>query len=116
MKSSVIVAGAGLQGPQGIAGINGTNGLNGADGKTVLYGTVDPTTEGNNGDFYINTTTHCIFGPKTAGVWPAGVSLIGPQGNPGADGADGTYRDVTISPESPTGIPTTGALWFQVEA
>lgn len=59
------------------------------DGKSVLSGAVDPTTEGVNGDFYINTTTWTIFGPKAGGVWPAGVSLVGPAGADGADGVDG---------------------------
>jgi hypothetical protein len=39
-----------------------------------------------NGDFYINTATSTIFGPKAAGTWPSGVSIIGA---PGANGADG---------------------------
>ena len=87
--------------------IIGPTGLSGADGKTILNGIVDPTSgDGVDGDFYINTNTEMIFGPKASGVWPSGVSL---------KGADGTYRDVTISTESPTGIPSTGALWFQVE-
>ena len=58
------------------------------DGKSVLSGAVDPTTEGVDGDFYINTTTWTIFGPKAGGVWPAGVSLVGPAGADGADGVD----------------------------
>jgi hypothetical protein len=61
----------------------------GADGKTILNGTVDPTTEGVNGDFYINTASDTIFGPKAAGVWPAGTSLVGPQGDPGDPGDPG---------------------------
>jgi hypothetical protein len=65
---------------QGIAGTNGTNGTNGVDGRTVLSGTVNPTTQGANGDFYINTSTSFIFGPKAAGTWPTGVSLKGADG------------------------------------
>jgi hypothetical protein len=64
-------------------------GADGTDGNTVLYGTAAPTTEGVNGDFYIRTTTNYIYGPKAGGVWPAGTSLVGPQGAAGADGADG---------------------------
>ena len=60
-------------------GTNGANGTNGTDGKTVLNGTVDPTTEWVNGDFYINTTSDNIFWPKTAGAWGAGTSLVWPQ-------------------------------------
>lgn len=62
----------------------------GADGKSVLNGTTNPgTSTGSNGDFYINTTTEEIFGPKTAGVWGSGTSLVGPQGDPGNDGPPG---------------------------
>ncbi len=70
----------GATGPQGPAG---SNGINGAEGKTLLNGINNPSAVlGNNGDFYINTTTNTLFGPKTSGVWPAtGVSLVGPQGN-----------------------------------
>ena len=83
---------ANIQGATGAAGSDGANGADGAagiDGKTVLYGAVDPTSEGNNGDFYINTSTHFIFGPKATGSWPSGTSLVGPTGAAGADGATG---------------------------
>lgn len=92
---------AGPQGPQGIQGPAGTNGTNGVDGKTVRYGAADPTgADGVDGDFYINTTSHTIFGPKAGGAWPAGTSLVGPQGPAGADGAgitNGDKGDVVIS-------------------
>jgi hypothetical protein len=65
------------------AGIQGDTGAAGADGRTILSGAVDPTTEGADGDFYINTASSTLFGPKASGTWPAGVALIG------ADGADG---------------------------
>ena len=71
-------AGESLIGTQGSQGVQGTPGV---DGQTVLYGMVNPTTEGDNGDFYINTATYFIFGPKTGGVWPAGTSLVGPSGS-----------------------------------
>jgi hypothetical protein len=75
----------GLQGLQGLPGIAGTN------GNTVLNGTVIPTSGvGVNGDFYINTTTKTIFGPKAAGLWPiTGTLLVGPAGPTGATGATG---------------------------
>lgn len=80
---------ASLEGPQGVQGEQGPAGADGTDGNTVLNGTVDPTTEGVDGDFYINTTTNTIFGPKTDGAWGAGTSLVGPQGPAGADGESG---------------------------
>jgi len=65
----------GPQGPQGTAGIDGTNGTN---GKTILSGTTNPSnsTDGVDGDYYINLSTYYFFGPKAAGIWPAGFSLI----------------------------------------
>lgn len=65
---------------------------NGEDGTNVLNGTVDPTTEGVDGDFYINTTSNYIFGPK-ATTWPSGVSLVGPQGIQGIQGIQGVQGD-----------------------
>jgi hypothetical protein len=65
---------AGIQGDTGPAGADGT------DGRTILSGAVDPTTEGEDGDFYLNTATSTIFGPKAAGTWPSGVSIIGAAG------------------------------------
>ncbi len=90
----------GPQGAQGIQGIQGPQGLAGADGRTVLHGTTNPVAQGANGDFYINTATNMLFGPKTGGEWPSGVSLVGPQGNTGATG-----------PQGPTGA--TGATGAQ---
>lgn len=65
-------------GPQGPQGSNGTNGVDGTNGNTVLHGATNPSNslDGVNGDFYINTTSYSIFGPKAAGVWGDGVSLI----------------------------------------
>ena len=85
----------GATGPQGIAGTNGTNGL---DGKTVLNGTQSPTAGiGNNGDFYINTTTNTLFGPKTSGAWGSGVALVGPQGAAGTNGKNSLINTTTVS-------------------
>jgi hypothetical protein len=44
---------------------------------------------GVDGDFYINTATNFIFGPKAGGSWPAGTALTGPQGPTGATGPTG---------------------------
>lgn len=73
--------------PQGTP-ISGVNGADGADGKTVRYGTGAPSNAlGVDGDFYVNTTyPPTLFGPKSGGVWPAGVSMVGPQGPAGAGG------------------------------
>jgi hypothetical protein len=74
----------GPQGPQGVQGIQGIQGVPGVNGNTILSGTTNPAAgTGNNGDFYINTATNFIFGPKASGAWPAGVSMVGPPGGGG---------------------------------
>jgi hypothetical protein len=55
----------------------------------VLYGSGAPTSQGHDGDFYIDTAAHTIYGPK-ATTWPAGTSLVGPQGAAGTNGTNGT--------------------------
>lgn len=80
----------GPPGPPGPQGNPGTNGTNGTNGNTVLSGLIPPTTEGVNGDYYIDTTTDTIYGPKTLGVWGSGTSLVGPPGTPGTPGTPGS--------------------------
>jgi hypothetical protein len=65
-------------GPPGSAGTPGANGTSGTNGNTVLNGNHTPSnlTDGVNGDFYINTITYDIFGPKTDGIWGPATSLI----------------------------------------
>lgn len=79
-----IVGAPGPPGADGDPGVDGDPGAPGADGRTILSGTAAPTTEGADGDFYLRTTTSMLYGPKAAGVWPAGTSLIGPTGPAGA--------------------------------
>jgi hypothetical protein len=71
----------------------------------IINGTADPTSGvGSNGDFFLNTVNLKIFGPKTAGAWPAGVPLAGPQGAAGADGAPGADGATgATGPTGPTG-------------
>ena len=72
----------------------GDTGANGKDGASVLNGTSDPTTStGKDGDFYINTNSHKIFGPKASGLWPTGVNIVGPQGEQGIQGVQGPKGD-----------------------
>jgi hypothetical protein len=63
-----------LDGPAGGPGPKGDTGAPGINGNTVLNGTINPSnqTVGTNGDFYINTTTWVIFGPKINGDWGTG--------------------------------------------
>jgi head-tail adaptor len=56
-------------------------GAPGADGLTVLNGAGAPGAElGADGDFYIDTADHAIYGPKADGAWGASTSLVGPAG------------------------------------
>lgn len=58
--------------------------------NTVLSGAGVPAkTLGINGDFYIDTKTMNIYGPKKNNSWPLPVSLRGPQGPAGIAGSDG---------------------------
>ena len=90
-------------GPQGPQGIPGTHGVNGTNGNTVLFGTTNPSNilTGNNGDFYINTITYQIFGPKTTGIWGSGTALIGTSIAPG--GSTGQVLVKTSNADYDTG-------------
>lgn len=80
----------GPMGPVGPGGVVGPMGPAGADGKTVLNGAGAPGPgDGVDGDFWLDTVTSDLYGPKAGGIWPAGVSLIGPMGPMGPAGADG---------------------------
>ena len=72
--------------------------LTGPGGKTILSGVFDPIfSDGVDGDFYINTSSNKIFGPKKSGStpsgWSTGVSLIGDKGDKGDKGDSGTKGD-----------------------
>lgn len=70
--------------------VAGTAGANGKDGKTILNGTTVPNmSQGTEGDFYIDTKTSNIYGPKTASGWGTAVSLKGPKGDKGDPGLAG---------------------------
>lgn len=80
----------GSNGSNGTNGTNGIDGLNGSDGNTVLNGVGTPSNSlGVNGDFYIDTLTYNIYGPKTAGSWGSPATLRGANGTNGTNGTDG---------------------------
>jgi hypothetical protein len=83
--------GVSLIGPAGIQGPVGPAGVMGSDGKTLMSGTTDPqSSDGVDGDFWFNSTSGYLIGPKTSGAWPTqGVSLKGPQGDVGPQGVQG---------------------------
>lgn len=62
----------GSTGPTGPTGASGTSILNGEGPPSPLLGQV--------GDFYIDTTNHNIFGPKTNVGFGLPTSLVGPKG------------------------------------
>lgn len=69
----------------------GASGTDGTDGLSVLNGSGAPSSSlGVDGDFYIDTTAHAIYGPKASGAWGSSTSLIGPAGADGTDGTNGT--------------------------
>ena len=96
----------GIQGPTGATGAKGdtgATGVAGADGKTVRNGTSNPVSgTGVDGDFYINTATNTLYGPKANGTWPSGVALVGPQGATGAQGIQGPTG--ATGPQGPIGL------------
>lgn len=97
----------GATGPQGPAGAAGVN------GKTVLNGTVDPVAgTGTNGDFYINTATNMLFGPKAGGAWGTGTSLVGP---PGQDGGANAWSLTGNATTAGSFIGTTNTMPFEVK-
>ncbi len=96
-------------------GSGGGGGGTGADGRTWLSGAIAPTGgQGDNGDFYLNTVTGEIYGPKTAGAWGSPILVTGAAGATGATGAAGATGPAgatgATGPTGPTG-PTgaTGA-------
>ena len=64
-------------GPAGPPGIKGDTGLAGLDGRSMLSGISNPSNlfTGADGDFYINSSTWTIFGPKKNGAWTAATQI-----------------------------------------
>ena len=59
--------------------------------NTVLNGKGAPSKSiGINGDFYIDTRSLLISGPKTKGKWPAARSMQGANGTNGVNGSNGS--------------------------
>jgi len=91
----------GADGAPGPAGAKGDPGPAGTNGRTVLSGKGAPDLNtGDEGDFYIDTDSHELYGPKEGpisscdhtacatsnGGWGDGISLVGPQGPQGDAG------------------------------
>jgi hypothetical protein len=81
----------------------GVTGSAGTDGNVILYDAAAPTTEGTNGDFYLDTSTNTLYGPKAAGSWPVGVPLTGTAGSAGTN-ASTTVLNGSGAPSNGTGV------------
>jgi hypothetical protein len=84
----------------------GVSGARGTTGRTILTGTVDPTSDvGKVGDYFFNSATRKMMGPKMDSQFPWGspLWLFGQTGVTGATG-----RNVLHGNGEPAG--TTGAI------
>ena len=97
----------GATGPQGEKGDTGEQGPAGEDGNTWQVGAVDPTTtEANEDDMYLNTTSYDLF--KFNGtIWEKVGNIKGATGQTGATGPEGEKGDTgeqgETGPTGPTG-------------
>lgn len=88
--------------------------VTGPAGKTILSGIVAPTSLlGTNGDFYLDSAAWMIYGPKAAGVWPAGHALGSGGAVASVAGKTGT---VTLVPADVPGVATTSGVTTTVNA
>ena len=72
--------------------------------NTVLSGTSVPTKSlGINGDFYIDTKSMNMYGPKKNNSWPLPISMRGPAGPVGPNGMDGKNGASVTSGSGATG-------------
>jgi hypothetical protein len=91
----------GAIGPAGATGATGATGSTGTRGATILTGSIVPDVgQGIAGDYYFNTSTKMIYGPKTT-VWPAGVDLTGAQG-PAGTSVGTAYSEAFVATEGQT--------------
>jgi hypothetical protein len=82
--------------------------------NTILNGKGAPLSKlGIDGDFYIDTRSLLIYGPKKSGKWPLPQNLQGPVGANGADGKNGS-EGKTVSTASTVAGPS-GAQGLQGE-
>jgi hypothetical protein len=86
-------------------------------GATIWSGTAAPvSTVGANGDYYLNASSYCLYGPKAAGVWPStcvtSVSQLGYIAeNLGNKGAASGYAPLDTNSLVPAAnLPAIGAI------
>jgi hypothetical protein len=96
----------GLQGPEGVPGVPGVPGANGSAWRLGSEVPAFPVTEGNLGDFFLNTATsdYYILSQTFGGhVYNLIGSLKGPKGDQGEPGPQGQAGP--IGPAGETGAP-----------
>jgi len=96
--------------------LKGETGTTGPRGYSILNGSANPVAgTGVDGDFYINTTSNSIFGPKTSGAWGTGTSLGGNSvlnGTVDPTSANGSNGDFYINKTSNTIFgPKASGVW-----
>ena len=82
----------GANGADGSKGDQGEKGDKGDSGATWLFGSIAPTSEGKDGDFYLDTITYDVYN-KESGVWNKKGNIkgaTGEKGEKGETGANGT--------------------------
>lgn len=93
--------------------------LNSVSNYSILSGSTNPNlSQGVPGDFYINTVSYEIFGPKTTSSWGEGTSLIGSKGPVGEGVASGgttgqiliKSSDADYDTEWATAVPGSGTV------
>ena len=82
----------GPTGPKGATGAAGATGAKGADGATWLSGAAAPTTQGKDGDYFINTVTWDVY-KKASGAYSKIGNIKGATGATGATGPQGPKGD-----------------------
>ncbi|MBS7699154.1 MULTISPECIES: hypothetical protein [unclassified Chelatococcus] len=65
-------------------GADGEDGEDGTNGRSLLSGAGAPqSTDGEDGDFWLDTATQNLYGPKVSGAWGGFVGLRGEDGASG---------------------------------
>lgn len=78
--------------------------VKGKDGSTILFGEVAPKeNEGKVGDFYLDTKSSLLYGPKNDKGWGTPLSLAGDEGPEGENGEpSGTPGRIYTGSAAPT--------------
>jgi hypothetical protein len=116
------------------AGFTGTyeewlTSIKGADGTALLSGTTNPTSsEGKNGDTFVNTVTWDVF-VKSGGNWTNVGNIMGPKGEQGESGQNGLTpyigengnwwigdEDTGVYAGNQDAIPQTGEFQYAVNS